>query len=113
MDADERARWNVPEPLYQGDKLVDLHDGDGTSWVRDPLRGYWPDCCDKHRPPEKRVAAPSAVPAPFRDAFEASDTGPRASEAPGPVITPRGASDAGVRGLIAFLRSLLPPDDAE
>lgn len=112
MDSDERARWNVPEPLYTGDKMVDLHDGDGTSWVRDPLRGYWPDCCDKHRPPEKRVVAPAAVPAPFRAAFEepmAPDASPAPSEAPRAVV----GDPRAVRGLIAFLRSLLPPDDAQ
>ena len=107
MDADERSNWNLPEPLYKGDALVDLHGGAGTSWVKDPLRGYWPDCCDKHRPAEKRVAAPAAVPAPFRVAFGASDTSPAHSKAPRAAV----GDPRAVRGLIAFLRSLLPPED--
>ena len=60
MDADERRRWNIPEPLYNGtaEPFEDLHPPHGTRWVKDGNgRGYWPDCCDRHRPPEKRTAA--------------------------------------------------------
>ena len=53
MDSDERRTWHVPEPLEtRWDALTDLHDGTGTRWVKDPTRGYWADCCDRHRPAE-------------------------------------------------------------
>lgn len=43
----------VPKPLSYKDALTDLHNGKGTKWVKDPNgRGYWPDCCDRHRPKE-------------------------------------------------------------
>ncbi len=119
MDSDERARWHVPEPLYQGDALTDLHDGKGTSWIKDPVRGYWPDCCDKHRPAEKRVDSPAAVPAPFREAFDlpaTPDTSPKPPAPPGPVAPPRSGSDeaaGALHGLMTFLRSLLPPEDPQ
>jgi len=56
MDRDERERWNLPEPLYTGSAEVfeDLHPGSPglQRWVRDPARGWFPDCCDAHRPKE-------------------------------------------------------------
>jgi hypothetical protein len=69
---DRDDRWGEPEPLYTGDALGDLHGGKGTRWVKDPVRGYWPDCCDSHRPESKRVGKPAkparAKPAPADDA---------------------------------------------
>jgi hypothetical protein len=66
MDDDAR-RWGAPEPLWTGDALVNLHpDGGTTRWVLDPARGYWPDCCDAHRPESKRVGpveTPASIPA--------------------------------------------------
>lgn len=60
-DRDRRA-WNEPEPLYSGQALTDLHHPNGTAWVKDPVRGYWPNCCDQHRPESKRVGKAAVSP---------------------------------------------------
>lgn len=50
---DDRRRWGDPGPLWPGENpYTDLHHPNGTTWVRDPVRGPWPDCCDTHRPAE-------------------------------------------------------------
>jgi len=47
--------------LYMGGNVLgDLHDGKGTTWVKEPDGQYWPNCCDAHRPESKRVKAAAA-----------------------------------------------------
>ena len=78
----DRQRWGDPEPLYTGDALTNLHPEGGTRWVKDPTRGYWPDCCDLHRPESKRVGAAAA------------DAQPKRKRAPGAVQRPLEADPA-------------------
>ena len=57
MDRDERwegQAWGAPMPLWTGEALTTLHpDTPGADrWVKDPARGWFPDCCDEHRPAE-------------------------------------------------------------
>ena len=59
MDRDDAERWDgerwgASKPLWTGEALTTLHpDTPGADrWVRDPARGWFPDCCDAHRPKE-------------------------------------------------------------
>jgi len=45
----DRDRWGAGEPPWQGDSLVDLHDGRGTEWKRWRDGSLYPNC-DCHRP---------------------------------------------------------------
>ena len=50
----EGQRWGAPKPLWTGEALTTLHpETPGMDrWVRDPFGGWYPDCCDAHRPKE-------------------------------------------------------------
>ena len=59
MDRDDAERWDgerwgASKPLWTGEALTTLHPATpGTDrWVRDPVGGWYPDCCDAHRPKE-------------------------------------------------------------
>ena len=50
----EGQAWGAPKPLWTGEALTTLHpETPGRDrWVRDPVGGWYPDCCDAHRPAE-------------------------------------------------------------
>ena len=60
----EGQRWGAPRPRWSGDALTTLHpDKPGMDrWVHDPVYGWEPDCCDAHRPVERRAPEPKAAP---------------------------------------------------